>query len=564
LAENRKLETLNVLHLLEALILADEVTVSTFESESSQETSNLAIEALRPLADTVAPLAVRTGLHSSWESQLDIARDTATEIFDRRLLTFNPDDDSKLSQGIDVAAARPGGVVEPTAPFWESISQNKTTTEQIRSRAAGEVHLHRTDGLFLFGVAHHDEFCEQVLRSYGRYGPWPEAHWNRLHVLFRAIFNQRIADRIDGAIYSPPPVRAELLGRVNSLSLQRFREALEDLAISASRERNRSFLSDYAGGFKVPIPLLGLAVLPHGGESPSRFLDRLAFVRTEASDLRDQLRRLNSLYMTGNKDDAFREIEKECRAIKRGVSERLGLGNTRSLPLATVDPGVMLSEQGLAGVPDAVSVAKLTDWVASIAVRRRKRVKFLANMLARAAEEPRAQNAFLWGGDNPETRLFPPRPKARSSRDALWGLRNDLEALKEDLRILSIPTRLEEYDKCLDTFGADPPMAFVAARKIVEAILRDLYRTEFGEPSRDITPVKQAMKLQYDSGVVPETLASAMNTVIQHGNIGAHGAHSKKRRKVLKPAEVEFLFKGVFSDVLAIASWYFRRGQSDP
>lgn len=391
LTNDPKLETLNVLHLLEALVLADEITVSSFESGPSQEISDTVLEALIPLSRADGAALVQTSIHSNWESQLEIARETAAEIYDRRFLTFNPSDDFKLLEGIDVAAARPGRVVEPTARFWEMIFRNQMTSDEIRARAAGEVHLHRTDGLFLFGVADHEEFRDQVVRSYSRFGPWSEDHWNRLHVLFRAFSNQRIADRIAGAVYSPPPIRAELLNRVNSLALRRFRETLAELAVAVSQRVAPGSLSDYVGGFKVPIPVLGLAALPSGPKSSKKLLDKLLIVRAQTSDLRNHLRRLNSLYMSGNADEAFKEIERECRSLKRGVAQRLGLTDTISLPAAAIDTAVQLSQAGMASVPDLTGAAKLIDWFSSIALRRRKRVRFLSNMLARAAEEPGLQ-----------------------------------------------------------------------------------------------------------------------------------------------------------------------------
>jgi hypothetical protein len=254
--------------------------------------------------------------------------------------------------------------------------------------AAGEVHTHRTDGLFLYGVAAHNEFRDQVLRSYDRFGPWPAGHWNRLHVLFRAFSNQRIADQVAGAIYSPPPIRAEFIDRVNSLALKRFRETLTELAVAVSHRVESGSLAEYVEGFRVPIPVLGLAALPSGPKSSAKLIEKLLTVRAEASDLRKHLRKLNALYVSGHRDEAFRKIEKECRSLKRGVAERLGLKDTVSLPSAAIDSAVQLSQAGTASVPDLTGAAKMLDWFSSFVVRRRKRVRFLSNMLARTAEEP--------------------------------------------------------------------------------------------------------------------------------------------------------------------------------
>lgn len=393
---NLKMETLNVLHLLETLVLADDITVSSFESEPSQEISNALIEALRPVRRSDGTALVQPTVNSSWELQLEIAKETAAEIVDRGLLSFNPYEDKSLLAHVNVTTARPDGVVEPTARFWDTIFQRKATHDDVRAEAVEEVHLHRTDALFLFGIADTDDFRTQVLDSYARFGAWSEEHWNRLHVLFRAFSNQRIADRIPGAVYSPPPVRADVLTRVNSRTLRRFKETLAELAVAVARHPGTPTSDQYPTDLKMPIPILGLAVLPHGSKSVDQLVARLLKVREEATDLRNCLRRLSALYISGENDKAFREIERECAALKRGVAERLGLTNTTSLPAAAIDTAVHLSSAGVASVPDLSGAAKLLDWFSALSIRRRKRVQFLANLVARSAEEPGIERASMY------------------------------------------------------------------------------------------------------------------------------------------------------------------------
>ncbi len=280
--DESNLEFLNTLHLLESLLLADEITIATFEYEPSQIISNTLLGVLDAFSESL----IVNRIKSDFETQLEIAKETVDQLYTQNLLSFDPTKDNKLFTNVSVAAGRPSDVVEINAQFWLEIflTTPKPSNEEIVDRAVAKVYRFRTDALFLFGVAHHAEFCNRLLDSYNIYQPWPDNHWNKLHVMFRSYFNQNLAKRA-GAIYSPPPIRAITLENAHNKLITDIKSTIEDLPEDFLPVNSKELFNSISKGINFPIPLIGISAIPKSSKKDKNvFIDNFLRAREDTTE----------------------------------------------------------------------------------------------------------------------------------------------------------------------------------------------------------------------------------------------------------------------------------------
>jgi hypothetical protein len=364
------LEFLNILHLLESLLLADKITIATFESNSSQEISDHILGVIDVLSNSLMIDKEK----SSLSNQLQIAEKTVKEIFDKKLLSFNPTEDYNLFTKVNVKAARPSGVVEINSEFWTDIFNNKgsLTHDAILDKAKAKVLDFRTDALFIYGIAIHKLFYEKIFESYSKYGVWDDDHWNKLHVLFRSYFNQNLSHNL-GAIYSPPPIRAISLDNAHTKIITDIKTTIEDFPNAFLSRKNKEQFDLMTKGIQFPIPLIGIAAIPKTNKKDkNQFIDNFLKVREETSELRKIIRRLNQF-------DSEYSIATELNLLKESYEIKKEIANLLNLN----DPTILPKK-----VSEVDFIRRSIDELVRFLKKENKTARFFSNLLTRINDEP--------------------------------------------------------------------------------------------------------------------------------------------------------------------------------
>lgn len=367
-----RMEIANVLHLVECLILAESLTVNKFESSASQERSDRILDWVE---GTESRGLITASPFSDVTSQTAIASSVAAEMYERGLIGPRPDTPGDVDS-IDVKLGRPVGVVEVAHGFWSGLAPDLGDLQLVRDRAAAEVEKHRTDGLFVYGLAQHDEAVSWLDHAYRRDEQPTEMRWRQLHVVFRTIFNQQLAERHEAQSYAPPPVRAAVLRTVYSRTIEHLRAALSDVAFGLHVELNNgAFAEELLQGANDPLPLLGLACMlqADAAEGPNApFEHRLTAARELAAPLRARLGRLDELAKT-DPSRYLRELRTEAAMLEEVARSHLGLESSAGLDFQ-VDFAVTVDSAGTPALRldmNGGSIAGIRDRLKKGLVRRR-------------------------------------------------------------------------------------------------------------------------------------------------------------------------------------------------
>jgi hypothetical protein len=317
-------EVANILHLLECLILGQQLSVNSFEYQASQAVSDRWREWLD---GTDLTGLVRTSPLSAPDMQRDIAANVAREMAERGFIGGPLGQDHDLTN-INIAVARPSGTVEVAAEFWESVILNGAAADEVKQRAAECVETYRTDGLFVYGVAQHADLIGAITRRDPAERGLTTADWNRLHVIFRTLFNQHMSDEQKGVMYAPPPGRARVLRHLFlPFPTERLdAEAVKLLAVLANQEQHRDLEEDVIVRAREPLPLLGLAfMLAARKRRPRASIEStLSTARDLAEPMRKRIAQLAKL-ASDHSSDYRRESKAEAEAFREVVQGQLGL-----------------------------------------------------------------------------------------------------------------------------------------------------------------------------------------------------------------------------------------------
>jgi hypothetical protein len=376
-------EAANFLHLIECLILAEQLTIARFESQSSQERSDRVLEWLD---GTQNRGLVQVSALSDVGHQMEIASSVALEMFERGLLAHSGETPGDLDE-IKVQLGRPVGVLERASSFWEEASKLKDL-QLVQDRARQGVVKYQTDGLFEFGLSQHEEIAERLVHAYENGSRPSNDAWRKMHVVFRTWFNQQLADRHEDRAYAPPPVRARVLRTVYSRTIKHLEEAMSRVTLELQSEMdNPTFAEEILEGADQPLPVLGLAYMLQATavEGPGApFADRLVAARELAAPMRARLSRLEQLARTGTARWS-RDLQEEALMLEEATRSRLGLPHTTGLDFQ-FDAGVMLDANGmptvrfgLSGSPSAVKQRAKRGLA-------RKRISVLSDGLAHTVE----------------------------------------------------------------------------------------------------------------------------------------------------------------------------------
>jgi hypothetical protein len=334
-------ELANILHLLECLVLADNLIVNGFESAGSNEHSEAILDWL---SHSHTPELVTVSPHSDEYTQMSVATAVALEMDERGLLMPDGEGTADLA-AIDVTLGRPRDVVEIADSFWRAVATGKLSHDLIREQAHAAVAEHRTDGLFVYGLAQHGDLVERVNHALRHTRRLTGDEWKQTHVIFRALFNQRFAELHDERTYAPPPVRAGVLRAVYSRPLAFLSETFDVVAYDAHIDlNNTTFAEELMEYTPKPLPLLGLCYMLEADEPRiASFGRRLYAARTLAAPMRAQLSELEGL---ARRDPPryFERLRAEADGIDQVARKRLGLGQSTGLDL-TFDAGVTVNPE---------------------------------------------------------------------------------------------------------------------------------------------------------------------------------------------------------------------------
>jgi len=335
--ENFAIEMMNTLHLLESLVLADKIVINSFEPTNAQETSNNLLSEISEMDPTL----IIENINSDYFEQKQTSIDTCTKLLEDNILTFNPAVDKELLTNINALAGRPYGVDELISDFWKEVHNNKLPVDRILEKASHLLSENKTDGLFLYGSATHEEFRINILNSYKINGPWNDSHWNKLHVMFRSYFNLVLSSK-NNSIYSPPPVRAMCIETAHSKVITNIKNQINFKSPKRFIEDEQyKVFDELSRGTKFQIPMLSLAVIPRiNTKDKALFIDNLVEVRKTISDLRNRIRILNNIESTGQRE-LENQIQSECAVINKDITNSLKLNYPDSFPTKLNDMNIL-------------------------------------------------------------------------------------------------------------------------------------------------------------------------------------------------------------------------------
>jgi hypothetical protein len=206
-----------------------------------------------------------------------------------------------------------------------------------------------------------------------------------MNIIFRALFNQQMADRIGTKTYAPPPARARELRRVWSRTLDQLRAAAGEVAIGLHNELdNAAFAEELLDDFERPLPLIGLACLLEADAASPKApaAERLALSRELARPLGDRIAELEDLF-SESPARYLRALRNERRAFNTVARRRLGLHKLDGVGLQ-MDCAVTIDEHGPLVVGVKVG-GSATATLETLGPRRRRRVALLSDGIARTA-----------------------------------------------------------------------------------------------------------------------------------------------------------------------------------
>jgi tetratricopeptide (TPR) repeat protein len=94
----------------------------------------------------------------------------------------------------------------------------------------------------------------------------------------------------------------------------------------------------------------------------------------------------------------------------------------------------------------------------------------------------------------------------------------------EQVGSLLVPVEISDgVKKAITLSNIDPDMALGRARKVLEFIISDLYRREFGR-SPGTQPLENTLQQLSKAGKLPRTMQAYANNVRELGNVGIHGS----------------------------------------
>lgn len=315
----------NVLHLLECLILGDDLTVTAFEDDESAERSSRIRAALgdQGLGTLISDTAM-----SAPDEQRRVAALVTRDMQVRRLLPFAADSPTDFPD-VDTVPGLPLHAGNRVPDFWATAFEGNPSDEDLIARGGEQVEEYRAGGLFIDGLVQHADLIDRLrVADANGSAPLPD-EWRQMHVVFRALFNQRLAQEIGGMRYAAPPVRSGVLDAVSSVAWTTLEASARQIVLDlGERDANPDLVGDLRASSELPLPLLGLSLVLRESVKPDvPIVERLVAAREAAAPIRARLARVRS---SGSQMSAAerRQLNAEVQAFDRVGRKALGLQTT--------------------------------------------------------------------------------------------------------------------------------------------------------------------------------------------------------------------------------------------
>ena len=370
-------ELANALHVIECIVLSERLTITPAETAAATGHSDTILEWLEGSAlDGLVRVEVDA------PGQMIVAASVAREMRARNLLAPLRGAPSGLDH-LDLTTSLPAGVDTVTGEFWSDLGSDIARVGLVRERAESALGHNRQGALFAYGLAQHDDILDEIACTVRRGGLPDDLCWSQMNVIFRALVNQQMADRIGPKTYAPPPARAKELRVIWSRTLDHLDSAASEVAIGLHNEMgDRAFAEDLLDTMGRPLPLVGLAcVLEADAASPhAPAPERLCSARALARPLRDRFADLEELFAE-NPGKYLRALSGEQHALIRAARRRFGTPRLDGVGFQ-VDCTMTIDQNG-APVFGLKAGGSVKAAIQSLAPHRRRRVSLLSDGIAR-------------------------------------------------------------------------------------------------------------------------------------------------------------------------------------
>lgn len=377
-------DLLDTLYVIEALLLADSITVPSYPGSTSYEEGERLTEALKGFTGSAGTPLIR---------QRTVALDTvghlATSTVQEAVGDHLPSHEEL--QQISAQSGLPRTGKDITHRFWKKAAKRKLKDKDLVEAAQRFLTKNGADGALAYGLVQSERLREELMRR-SRKGRVPEQdYWSQLLVFFRAHDNARLAKQL-GSRYAPGEVRRTVLAASRSLSLDQLWRSIKPVLNEMRKEVELSpdaRVSDDEEARSFPfLALVVLNRLPHHGEDR---LDTLLRLREDPGvrEVRSRISTLDHLVDADN-HEATRKLRRECERLRIAVANDLhhSTGRTRMLPLPNGADPYSFTKYLLERVP------ALVPWTAARQYRRRPGTRILLQCAAVVIGQPSVEAAM--------------------------------------------------------------------------------------------------------------------------------------------------------------------------
>ena len=146
-------------------------------------------------------------------------------------------------------------------------------------------------------------------------------------------------------------------------------------------------------------------------------------------------------------------------------------------------------------------------------------------------------------------------PRQEADRDSKPAQDDAFQMILDRLNRLHAMAEFKELSdgvqRAIRIAPVDPDMALTRARKVLEAIIHDIYKQHYNEPA-GTRPLENLLQRLVRDGVLPKRLAAYANAIRELGNVGTHGVgESVTTKDVTRSLE----------DLLTLLEWYFDKSR---
>jgi hypothetical protein len=376
---------LDTLHLIEALLLADSISVPSYPGSTSYEEGERLAAALNDLVSRDGAPLLRMRI-TDLGTVGDMATTTVEDAFGHGL---KPREELWATTSASGGLPRTGKDI--THLFWSKAAKRKMKEKDLVESAQRFLAENGADGALAYGIVHSDAVREHVLKLIRETGvPEPE-YWHRLLVLFRAHDNDALANSM-GLRYTPGHVRQSVLVKNLSWSLDRLWSAIKPHVNDIRREIGLApdaLVNREEAGYRFPF--LGLVVLRRLRAPGEDRLEDICRLRDDPGicELRDLTAKLDQSFASHD-GNLLKPLLEEHGQLRTAVVNQLRMPSQRNLPLKL--PNGLGQASLVTYLLERLS--EFVPWTGTWRYRRLPGTKVLLRCATLAAGEPSIERAM--------------------------------------------------------------------------------------------------------------------------------------------------------------------------